>query len=218
MPDRVVVVSTSEVFGKNPAVPWTEDADRVLGSTSATRWTYSTSKALAEHLTFAFVQQHGLDATIVRYFNVYGPRQRPAYVLSRGIHRALNGRPPLVYDDGRQTRCFTYVADAVEGTLRVGRSPQATGQAFNLGSTVETSVGAAVELVGKLCGTGLAPEALDTGRSLGSAYEDVPRRIPDTTKARTMLGWTCDTSLETGLRETIAWARTAPEWLALPDP
>jgi len=97
--------STSEVFGKNPAVPWAEDGDRVLGSTRADRWTYSTSKALAEHLIFGFVRQHGLAATIVRYFNVYGPRQRPAYVVSRSIHRALNGRPPRRLRPGPAGRC-----------------------------------------------------------------------------------------------------------------
>jgi nucleoside-diphosphate-sugar epimerase len=117
---KVVLTSTSEVFGKNPAVPWREDGDRVLGPTSSDRWSYSSSKALAEHLTFAFARQHGLDATIVRYFNVYGPRQRPAYVVSRSVHRALNGRPLVIYDEGRQTRCFTFVQDAVEGTLLAG--------------------------------------------------------------------------------------------------
>lgn len=217
---RVVVASTSEVFGKNPAVPWTEEADRVLGSTSADRWTYSTAKALTEHLTFAFARQRGLPATVVRYFNAYGPRQRPAFVLSRGIHRALNGRPIVMYDRGGQTRCFTYVDDAVDGTLLAAGHPAAVGESFNLGSMVETTVREAGALVARLTGADAAQEpvdTVDTRRALGSAYEDVPRRIPDSTKARRVLGWRCATSLEEGVARTIAWARANPWWLALPD-
>jgi dTDP-alpha-D-glucuronic acid decarboxylase len=214
---RVVVASTSEVFGKHPAVPWREDGDRLLGPTTADRWSYSASKALAEHLTFAFVRQHQLEATIVRYFNVYGPRQRPAYVVSRNVHRVLNGRPPVIYDGGLQTRCFTYVDDAVDGTLLAAAAPGATGEVFNLGSTQETTIAAAVELITDLAGVGTWPLAVDTPATLGPAYQDLPRRVPDTSKAQEQLGWSCRTSLADGLARTIAWARTSPLWLALPD-
>ncbi|GAT67118.1 epimerase [Planomonospora sphaerica] len=213
---RVVVASTSEVFGKNPSVPWSEDGDRVLGPTTADRWTYASSKALGEHLTFAFGRQHGLAATVVRYFNVYGPRQRPAYIVSRSVHRALNGLPPVVYDRGRQSRCFTYVADAVEGTLLAAARPEAVGRAFNLGSTRETSVAEVVALIAELTGAGPALP-VDTAERLGPAYEDLPRRVPDTARARTLLGWECVTPLRDGLVETIEWARANPWWLALPD-
>ncbi|WJK42596.1 NAD-dependent epimerase/dehydratase family protein [Solwaraspora sp. WMMA2056] len=211
---RVVLASTSEVFGKNPAVPWKEDGDRLLGPTTTDRWTYATSKALAEHLTFAFARQHGLAATVVRYFNVYGPRQRPAYVVSRSVHRALNGLPPVVYDQGRQTRCLTYVADAVEATLSAGTVPEAVGQVFNIGSMRESTVADVVELVGRLTGGGTPAVTVDTGSRLGTAYEDLPRRIPDNTRARTMLNWDCGTALETGIARTVAWARANPWWLA----
>lgn len=214
---KIVVASTSEIFGKNPAVPWKEDGDRVLGPTTAARWTYSSSKALTEHLTFAFVGQHGLDATVVRYFNVYGPRQRPAYVVSRSIHRALNGRAPTMYDQGHQTRCFTYVADAVEGTMLAAATPAATGNAFNIGSMQETTVGEAIELITKLTGYDAPAAPVDTAEKLGPAYQDLLRRVPDTTKARTLLGWNCDTTLPDGLSRTIEWARANPWWLALPD-
>jgi dTDP-alpha-D-glucuronic acid decarboxylase len=214
---KVVLASTSEVFGKNPAVPWQEDSDRVLGTTAADRWSYSSGKALAEHLTFAFARQHGLEATIIRYFNVYGPRQRPAYVVSRSIHRALNGRPLLVYDQGRQTRCFTYVDDAVDGTILAGTNPDAGGEAVNLGSMTETTIADVVRLVAELTGVTATPADVDTGTALGEAYEDLARRIPDTAKARTLLGWTCQTALPDGLIKTIEWARCSPWWLALPD-
>ena len=211
----LLVASTSEVFGKNPGVPWPEDADRVLGPTTADRWTYSTSKALAEHMTFAFAGQHGLTATVVRYFNVYGPRQRPAYVLSRSIHRALNGIPPVVYDGGGQTRCFTYVDDAVRGTLAAADA--AEGGAFNLGSMDETTVAEAVRTVAELTGYRTPPAPVDTRAALGPSYEDLMRRMPDTTKAATVLGWKCHTSLRDGLAKTIEWARRNPWWLELRD-
>lgn len=214
---RVVVASTSEVFGRNPAVPWKEDADRVLGPTTADRWAYSSAKALTEHLTFGFVRQHGLAATVVRYFNVYGPRQRPAYVVSRSVHRALNGRPPVVYDQGRQTRSFTYVADAVAGTLLAAASPVATGEAFNLGSMAETTVSDAVAIIAELTGFAAPTVPVDTADALGPSYQDLARRLPDNTKATTLLGWDCATSLRAGLTRTVEWARANPWWLALPD-
>lgn len=213
----VVLASTSEVFGKNPRVPWPEDADRVLGPTTTDRWTYSSSKALAEHVTFAFARQHRLAATIVRYFNIYGPRQRPAFVISRSVHRALNGIPPVVYDGGTQTRCFSYVDDAVDATVRAATEPRAAGEVFNIGSTAETTVAEAIALVAEL--TGFGPEAteVDTGEQLSTAYEDLPRRVPDTAKARAVLDWTCDTPLRAGLAKTIGWAIDSPWWLSLPD-
>jgi nucleoside-diphosphate-sugar epimerase len=213
---KVVLASTSEIFGKNPAVPWPEDGDRVLGSTTADRWTYSSAKALAEHLTLAFVRQHQTEATIVRYFNAYGPRQRAAYVVSRSVHRALNGRPIVVYDRGNQTRSFTFIADAIEGTVLAADSPAAVGEVFNIGSMVETTIGDVVDLIIKLTGAGQVVE-VDTRERLGSSYEDLSRRVPDSTKAQAVLGWTCRTQLEEGLRATIDWARGSPWWLALPD-
>ncbi|WIV52788.1 NAD-dependent epimerase/dehydratase family protein [Amycolatopsis nalaikhensis] len=213
---KVVLASTSEVFGKNPAVPWDEDGDRVLGGTSHDRWSYSSSKALAEHLTFAFARQHGLDATIVRYFNVYGPRQRPAYIVSRSIHRALNRRSLVVYDKGTMTRCFTFVDDAIEGTLRAADHPGAVGQAFNIGSMVETTVGEVVRLVGELTGATDVVD-VDTGEKLGASYEDLPRRVPNNAKAAEILGWRPETSLRDGLIKTVEWARGADWWLAQDD-
>ena len=214
---KVVVASTSEVFGKNPAVPWREDDDRVLGATAADRWTYSSSKALSEHLTFAFVRQRGLDATIVRYFNAYGPRQRPGFIVSRSVHRALNGKPVVVYDGGLQTRCFTYIDDAIAGTLLAADSPKSTGEAFNIGSMTETTIGEAADLIVKLAGPDTEVHHVDTGVQLGKSYEDLARRVPDNTKARTVLGWTCETTLEDGLDRTIEWARQSQWWLSLDD-
>jgi len=213
---KVVLTSTSEVFGKNPDVPWREDSDRVLGSTASDRWSYSTSKALAEHLTFAFARQHGLDATIVRYFNVYGPRQRPAYIVSRSVHRALNGRALVRYDQGRQTRCFTYVDDAVEATIIAGTHPNSVGEAFNIGSMVESTIGEAIDIIAELTGSTSIVD-VDTKVALGKSYEDLLRRVPDTTKAGELLDWHLRTTLRDGLIKTIEWARASQWWLDLPD-
>jgi UDP-glucose 4-epimerase len=215
---KVVVASTSEVFGKNPSVPWREDDDRVLGSTAADRWAYSSSKALAEHLTFGYVRQRRLQATIVRYFNAYGGGQRPGFIVSRSVHRALNGRSLVVYDTGKQTRSFTFVQDAVGATLLAADHPAAVGEAFNVGSMTETTIGDTVGLIAELTGPPNIPITyVDTQATLGQSYEDLSRRIPDNTKARTLLGWSPTTTLKDGLAQTIAWARDNPWWLALPD-
>ncbi|MEV0755914.1 NAD-dependent epimerase/dehydratase family protein [Streptosporangium sp. NPDC050280] len=213
---RVVLASTSEVFGKNPAVPWAEDDDRVLGSTATDRWSYSSSKALAEHLTFAYMRQRGLDATIVRYFNVYGPGQRPGFVVSRSVHRALRGLPPILYDEGGQTRCFTFVDDAIEATIEAGTAAAALGECFNIGSSVETTIRAVIELVVELTG-GDEAVPVDPRDGFGDAYQDLSRRVPDTSKALAVLGWRSTTTLRDGLARTIDWARANPRWLEQPD-
>ena len=103
---RILFSSTSEIFGKNPDIPWSEDGDRVLGPTYVDRWSYSSSKAVCEHMLYGMHKNTNLPFTIVRFFNVYGPRQNPYFVVSQSVHKALNGESPLLYDDGKMTRCF----------------------------------------------------------------------------------------------------------------
>jgi dTDP-alpha-D-glucuronic acid decarboxylase len=181
------------VFGKNPNPPFSEDDDRVLGSTKTARWIYSTSKAMAEHLVFAMHAAYGLPVTVVRYFNVYGPWQNPIFVVSQSIHRILNIRQPLPYDPGDQIRCFTYADDAFAGTLLAADSGAAVGEAFNVGSMTETTVRDVVELAIKIANVDSVsgPEAVDTAARYGGRYEDIPR----------------------GLRRTIDWARANPWYL-----
>ena len=139
---RVLLASTSEVYGKSPNLPWREDDDRVLGSTDVPRWSYATAKALDEHLALAHANA-GLPVTIVRYFNSYGPRLDPrgyGSVVARFLGQALTGEPLTVHGDGTQTRCFTYVGDTVSGTLLAARSRDALGRVFNIGSDVETTL------------------------------------------------------------------------------
>jgi nucleoside-diphosphate-sugar epimerase len=215
---RVIFASTSEVFGKNPNPPFAEDDDRVLGSSKTARWSYSTSKGMAEHLVFAMHAAYDLPVTVVRYFNVYGPRQNPIFVISQSIHRILNGRQPLLYDSGDQTRCFTYVDDAVAGTLLAADSDAAIGEAFNVGSMVETTMRDAVDLAIKIASVDAvsSAEAVDTAARYGGRYEDIPRRIPDSTKAQRELGWRLQVDVEEGLRRTIEWARANPWYLDEP--
>jgi nucleoside-diphosphate-sugar epimerase len=212
---QVVFASTSEVFGKNPNPPFAEDDDRVLGSTRTARWSYSTSKAMAEHLVFAMHTAHRVPMTVVRYFNVYGPRQNPIFVIPQSIHRILNGRPPLLYDSGDQTRCFTYIDDAIAGTLLAADSNAAIGEAFNIGSMTETTVRDVVDLAIKLANVDSVSEAepVDTAARYGVRYEDIPRRIPDSTKAQRVLGWRLQVDVEEGVRRTIDWARANPWYL-----
>jgi dTDP-alpha-D-glucuronic acid decarboxylase len=212
---RVVFASTSEVFGKNPNPPFAEDDDRVVGSTRTARWSYSTSKAMAEHLVFAMHDAYKLPVTVVRYFNVYGPRQNPIFVVSQTIHRILNGRKPLLYDSGDQSRCFTYVDDAIAGTLLAAESRAAIGQAFNIGSMTETTVREVVDLAIKIANVDSVADAenVDTATQYGGKYEDIPRRIPDSTKAQQELGWRLKVDVEEGIRRTIEWARANPWYL-----
>ncbi|AQT79170.1 epimerase [Mycolicibacterium litorale] len=212
---RVVFTSTSEVYGKNPDTPWAEDDDRVLGSTRTARWSYSTSKAMAEHMVFAMHDTYGLPVTVVRFFNVYGPRQNPIFVISKSIHRILNGREPLLYDTGDQTRCFTYVDDAVAGTLLAAGSDAAVGEVFNIGSMTETTMRDAVDMAIKIANVDSVSSttAFDTAERYGARYEDIPRRVPDSTKAQRELGWRLNVDLEEGLRRTIDWARANPWYL-----
>lgn len=137
---------------------------------------YSTSKAMAEHMVFAMHDAYGLPVTVVRFFNVYGPRQNPIFVISKSIHRILNGREPLLYDSGNQTRCFTYVDDAVAGTLLAADSDAGIGEAFNIGSMTETTMRDAVDLAIKIAKVDSvsSTEAFDTAVSYGDRYEDIP--------------------------------------------
>ena len=196
---RVVFASTSEVFGKNPNPPFAEDDDRVL----------------AEHLVFAMHSAYELPVTVVRYFNVYGPRQAPIFVVSQSVHRILNGHRPYLFDTGDQTRCFTYVDDAVAGTLLAAESNAAIGEAFNIGSMTETSMREVVNLAIKTADVDSVSEAepVDTAERYGGRYEDIPRRIPDSTKAQQELGWRLTVDVAEGIRRTIDWARANPWYL-----
>lgn len=207
---RVVFGSTSEVYGRNPKVPWKEDDDRVLGATTVDRWCYATSKALGEHFCFAY-RKRGLPVTVARYFNAYGPRLDrigAGRLLSIFEGQLLRGADLTVMGDGKQSRCFTYVSDTIEATVQAGLRPEAEGHVINIGSDVETSVLGLAELMLDLCG---APRSrirfIRHEEAYGKGYEEILRRVPDITKMRTLLRVTPLVSLRDGLLRTFMWLR-----------
>jgi UDP-glucose 4-epimerase len=208
---RVVFSSTSEVYGRNPKVPWKEDDDRVLGATTVDRWCYSTSKAVGEHFCFAY-HKLGLPVTVVRYFNVYGPRLDKLDVgrlFTIFMGQLLRGADLTVVGDGQQSRSFTYVTDAIEATMQAGLNPKADGEAINIGSDVETTVLEFAKLMLELFGASRSKlKFVSQEQVYGKSYEDIPRRVPENTKMRTLLGCTPKVSLRDGLARTIQWFRS----------
>jgi UDP-glucose 4-epimerase len=204
---KVVFSSTSEVYGRNPKVPWSEDDDRVLGSTRIDRWCYSTSKAVGEHFCFAY-HSMGLPVTVVRYFNVYGPRLDQldvGRVITIFLGQALRGEPLTVIGDGQQTRCFTYVDDAVRATIAAGIAPGTDGEAFNIGNDAEHTVLELAEQTIAATGSSSRIEFVPQAAVYGSSYEDIVRRVPDVTKMHGVLGVRAETPLADGLRRTVEW-------------
>jgi UDP-glucose 4-epimerase len=212
---RVLFTSTSEVYGRNPAVPWAEDGDRVLGATSVDRWSYAASKGVCEQMFYGVARKTGMPFSIVRFFNVYGPRQTPIYVVSQTVQRVLNGERPDLYDGGTQTRCLTYVDDAIEGTILAATRPEAVGEVFNIGNSVENTMAEVVAMTLEAAGSDLEPIPVDTREKYGKVYEDIGRRVPDVRKAERLLGWTARTPAREGIARTVAWAGATPWWLAL---
>jgi len=212
---RFLFTSTSEVYGRNPAVPWSEDGDRVLGATNVDRWSYSSSKAVCEHMLFGVHRKTSLPFSIVRFFNVYGPRQNPIYVVSQSVQHVLNGERPDLYDGGQQTRCLTYIADAVEGMIAAATKKEAIGQIFNIGNSVENTMAQVVRMILDAAGSDLEPIAIDTRKKYGAVYEDIGRRVPAVTKAERLLGWKATTSAREGIAKTVDWARNNSWYLAI---
>jgi UDP-glucose 4-epimerase len=208
---RTVIVSSSEVYGKNPNLPWSEEDDCLLGPTTVSRWSYALSKAIDEHCALAHARD-GFPVSIVRYFNSYGPRIHPngyGSVVARFITQALSGQPMTVYGDGQQTRCFTYVADTVRGTMLAGTIPEAVGTVFNIGANQETAIANLALLVRDLVGSDSDIITVPYHRVFGERFEDTPRRVPDIRRAAETLGFRAETPLEQGLRATIDWFRQA---------
>jgi UDP-glucose 4-epimerase len=207
---KVVFSSTSEVYGRNPKVPWQEDDDRVLGSTRIDRWCYSTSKAVGEHFCFAY-HRMGLPVTITRYFNVYGPRLDQldvGRIITIFMGQVLRNEPLTIIGDGTQTRCFTYIDDAIRATIAAGVAPGTDGEVFNIGTAVETSIADLARLMIEIGGAKSTLKFVSQESVYGSSYEDIPRRVPDTTKTENVLGVLANTSLREGLARTIEWFRS----------
>ncbi len=205
---RFIFASTSEIYGKSEKVPLSEDDDRLLGSTRVSRWSYSTAKALDEHLALAYHQKRGLPVIILRYFNSYGPRLDPkgyGSVVAKFIGQALRGEPLTVHGDGRQTRSFTYIDDTVEGTVLAAKCEEANSEVFNIGREEETTILQLAEMVKKITGSSSQIIFVPYDDLYGPYFEDPRHRLPDGSKAERLLGFKAQVSLAEGLKKTVAW-------------
>jgi UDP-glucose 4-epimerase len=199
---KVLLTSTSEVYGKNSRVPFSEDDDRVLGPTTKSRWSYSCAKAIDEFLALAYQKEKKLPIVIVRLFNTVGPRQTGQYgmVVPRFVQQALNGKPLTVYGDGSQQRCFGYVGDVVGALVGLMEHPSAVGQIFNIGNTEEVSILELAQRVIKLTKSSSTITMVPYDVAYEAGFEDMARRIPDLTRVKSLIGY----QPKVGLDEIIA--------------
>ena len=209
---KLFLASTSEVYGKNPKPRWTEADDLVLGPTSRPRWAYGASKAIDEFLALAYARQFGLRVVVGRFFNVVGPRQTGRYgmVLPRFVEAALAGRPLVVHDDGKQTRCFAHVGDVVDAVLALMKTPQAAGGVFNIGSDRPVSILELARRVIAAAGSSSSIEFQSYADAYSADFEDVRSRVPDLTKLYGTIDYRPQYDLDEMIATVIADKRAAP--------
>ena len=206
---KIMIASTSEIYGKNSTGPLAENADRILGSPAVARWAYSTAKAVDEMLANAYHREHGLPTVIVRLFNVLGPRQSPAHgmVVPRLIRQAVRGEPLTVYGDGSQIRCFGHVGDVVRALVTLLDTGAAIGETVNVGCTEEISILDLAAEIRKRVGSSSPIVLVPLEAVYGKGFEDIHRRVPDITKLQRLTGWAPTRSLSEALGDTIAAVR-----------
>jgi UDP-glucose 4-epimerase len=188
---RVLVASTSEVYGKNDCVPYREDANLVLGPPDKTRWGYATSKLLDEFLALGYAKEHGLPVTVVRLFNTVGPRQSTRYgmVLPNFVRWALADQPIVVHGDGSQTRSFTWVGDVVWAMVALMKEPRAAGEVFNIGNGEEISIRDLATRVCERTGSHSEIRYVPYEQVFDGSFEDMSRRVPDISKLRRLVSY-----------------------------
>ena len=215
---RVLVASTSEIYGKTATGPVAEDADRILGSPFVSRWSYSTSKAVDEILAHAYWRERGTQSIVVRLFNCVGPRQTGTYgmVVPRFVRQALAGEPITVYGDGSQRRCFCHVSDTVAAILALLDHPDSPGEPFNVGALEEISIRGLAERVLKLTGSTSEVVSIPYDVAYEEGFEDMERRVPDISKIRRLTGWEPSRTLDEMLRDVIEFERAAGAGAARP--
>lgn len=204
---KVLVASTSEVYGMSSQIPFREDGILVMGETTKGRWSYACSKALDEFLALAYWREKRLPAVIVRLFNTVGPRQTGHYgmVIPTFVQQALEGRPITVYGDGSQSRCFGYVGDVVEALVKLMDHPDAVGEVFNIGSSEEVTIAELAEMVKTLTGSTSEIVCIPYAEAYEKGFEDMPRRVPDTSKVRALVGFRPRMALEDILKRVIVF-------------
>jgi UDP-glucose 4-epimerase len=206
---KILVASTSEIYGKSQNGPFHEDDDRLLGSPRKLRWSYSTSKAVDEILAYVYFKELRLPTVVARLFNTVGKRQSPHYgmVLPRFVTQALRGEPLTVYGDGSQSRVFTYVGDVVEALIRLMETPAAEGEVFNIAGHEEIRIRDLAEFVIEKIGSPSKVMYVPFEKVYGEGFEDMARRYADTTKLETIIGYKCETNLDQIVDEMIEHMR-----------
>src|ERR671933_175090 len=204
---KVLIASTSEVYGLSNEVPFREDGNLVMGATTKGRWSYACSKSIDEFLALAYWREKKLPTIIVRLFNTVGPRQTGRYgmVIPTFVRQALAGRPITVYGTGEQSRCFGYVGDVVGALMSLMEKDEATGQVFNVGSNEEVSIMELAERVKELTASDSEIVTVPYDEAYEEGFEDMPRRVPDTTKVRTLVGFEVKESLDGILKKVIEY-------------
>jgi UDP-glucose 4-epimerase len=206
---KILVASTSEVYGKGVKFPFNEDDDSVLGPTTRHRWAYAASKAIDEFLALAYYKEVALPVVVFRLFNTVGPRQSGQYgmVLPRFVQWALNNQPIQVYGDGQQQRCFGNVHDVVEAIYRLAQTPEAVGQVFNIGNTEEVTIQELAQRVIERSGSQSEIQFIPYEQAYEPGFEDFRRRVPDIGKIGRYTGWEPMTSLNTTIDQIIEYYR-----------
>jgi UDP-glucose 4-epimerase len=212
---RVMIASTSEVYGLSADVPFREDGNLVMGATTKGRWSYACSKAIDEFLALAYWREKKLPTTIVRLFNTVGPRQTGRYgmVIPTFVRQALAGRPITVYGNGKQTRCFGYVGDIVGALIKLMDRPDSVGQVYNIGSNEEISIFKLAEKVKELTNSESEIVFVPYDEAYEEGFEDMPRRVPDITKINELVGFRPEMSLEGILQSVISFHSGRPSSL-----
>ncbi len=204
---KVLVASTSEVYGLSDQVPFREDGNLVMGATTKGRWSYACSKAIDEFLALAYWHEKKLPAIVVRLFNTVGPRQTGQYgmVIPTLVKQALAGRPLTVYGTGDQTRCFAYVGDVVGALVKLMDHEESVGEVFNIGSSEEVSITQLAQRIKDITQSESEIVYIPYNEAYEAGFEDMPRRVPDTTKINKLVGFKAETNLDTIIREVVAY-------------
>ncbi len=203
---RILVMSTSEIYGKNTSDSLSEDDDRILGSPLKSRWSYSEAKAIDEILAYTYWREKGLETVIIRLFNTVGPRQTGSYgmVVPRFVGQALRHQPLTIFGEGTQTRCFCHVSDVVGGLVALSEHPEAFGKVFNLGGTEEISIGDLAERIIELAGSDSEVEYIPYDAAYEEGFEDMVRRVPNVDRARRLVGFEPSVGLDDTILSVIA--------------
>mgnify|MGYP006299905105 CR=1 FL=1 len=208
---KVVITSTSEIYGKSDKTPFSENDDRVLGPTTKNRWSYSSSKAIDEFLALAYNKEKNIETIVVRLFNTVGPRQTGQYgmVVPRFVSQALNGDPITVYGSGKQVRCFAYVSDIVGALVELSQNEKAVGQIFNVGNDNPISILELAEKVKKATNSDSEIKFVSYDEAYEEGFEDMSIRVPDLTKIKNLIGYVPKVHIDEILKNVIEYFASA---------